>query len=54
MMFCVHFCAYYFAVGIHYFGCLNKISSSFFKSNPILRLLFSNTSVGCADGIFVE
>jgi len=29
-MFCVHFRAYYFAVGIRYFGYLNKISSSFF------------------------
>jgi len=31
MMLCVHFCAYYFAVGIPYFGYLNKISSYFLR-----------------------
>jgi len=31
MMFCAHFRAYYFAVGIRYFVYLNKISSSFFR-----------------------
>jgi len=30
-IFSVHFCAYYFAVGIRYFGYLNKISSSVFR-----------------------
>jgi len=48
MMFCVHFCAYYFAVGIRYFSYFNKISASFLESDPTLWLLFSNTSVGCA------
>jgi len=54
MMFCVHFCAYYFAVDIRYFGYWNKISWSFHESNPLLRLLYSNTSVGCLDEIFVD
>jgi len=30
-MFYAHFCAYYFAAGIRYFGYLNKISTSFFR-----------------------
>jgi len=31
MMFSAHFCAYYFAIGIRYFGYLNKISTLFFR-----------------------
>jgi len=30
-MFFAHFCAYHFAVGIHYFGYLKKTSTSFFR-----------------------
>jgi len=30
MIFFAHFCAYYFAVDIRYFGYLIKISASFF------------------------
>ena len=54
MMFFARFCAYYFAIGIHYFSYLNKISTSFLESNPTSRLFFSNPNVGCANEIFVK
>jgi len=53
-MFFAHFCAYHFAVGIHYFGYLKKTSTSFLESNPTLWLFLSNANVGCANEIFVE
>jgi len=31
MMFLTHLCAYYFEVGIRYFGYLNKFPTSFFS-----------------------
>jgi len=51
MMFYVDLCAYCFAVGIHYFGYLNKISTSLFRlygycsATPVLavRMKFSLT-----------
>jgi len=45
MMFFAHFCAYYFPVGMCYFGYLKKISTSFLEFNPTLQLFFSNPSV---------
>jgi len=44
-MFLAHFCAYYFAVGIRYFGYVKKILHRFIEFNPTWRLYFSNPSV---------
>jgi len=54
MMFFAQLCAYYFAAGIRYIGHLNKISTSFFRAYPTLRLFFSIPGVGYANEIFVE
>jgi len=41
MMFFAHICAYYFAVGIRYFGYLKKFIHCFLEHNLTLRLSFS-------------
>jgi len=40
MMFFAHICAYYFAVGIRYFGYLKKNSASFFSATLVFKVCF--------------